>query len=82
MLPEEKLKEHSCLSCGVSCVDPGRRIGCGICTTRCFFDAIRLERSHPEFADYCSADDTVKRVVLGGVRRAGKIATKIITDRR
>ncbi|MBQ3701385.1 MAG: hypothetical protein II885_01365 [Oscillospiraceae bacterium] len=37
----EKLKEHSCLSCGVSCVDPGRRTGCGICTTRCFFVAVR-----------------------------------------
>ena len=78
-LPPEKLRMHDCLSCGVSYVDPNRCIGCGICTTRCFFDAIRLERSHPEFADYCSADDTVKKVVVGGVRRAGKIAIKSIS---
>ena len=78
VLPVEKLEKHDCLSCGVSYVDPNRCIGCGICTTRCFFDAIRLERSHPEFADYVSADDTVKKVMLGGVRRAGKIAVKAI----
>ena len=78
MIPADRLGGHNCLSCGVSYVDPNRCIGCGICTTRCLFGAIRLERSHPEFADYCSADDTVKRVVLGGVRRAGRIAIKSI----
>ena len=77
-IPADRLGGHNCLSCGVSYVDPNRCIGCGICTTRCLFGAIRLERSHPEFADYCSADDTVKRVVLGGVRRAGRIAIKSI----
>ena len=76
VIPIEKCKAHDCLSCGVSYVAPNRCIGCGICTTRCFFGAIRLERSHGEFADYCSADDTVKKVVLGGVRRAGRIAIK------
>ena len=81
VLPIEKLKTHDCLSCGVSYVDPNRCIGCGICTTRCFFDAIRLERSHPEFANYCSADDTVKKVVLNGARRAGRIAIKSLTKR-
>ena len=81
VLPPEKLRTHDCLSCGVSYVDPNRCIGCGICTTRCFFDAIHLVRSHPEFVDYCSADDTVKKVVLGGVRRAGKIVIKSIKER-
>jgi len=81
VLPIEKLGTHDCLSCGVSYVDPNRCIGCGICTTRCYFDAIRLERSHPEFVDYCSADDSVKKVVLGGARRAGKIAIKSLTGR-
>lgn len=81
VLPLDKLARHDCLSCGVSYVDPNRCIGCGICTTRCFFDAIRLERSHPEFVDYVSADDTVKKVVLGGVRRAGRIAVKSMRKR-
>lgn len=40
-----------------------------------------LERSHPEFVDYVSADDTVKKVVLGGVRRAGRIAVKSLRKR-
>lgn len=81
VLPVDTLSGHNCLSCGVSYVDPNRCIGCGICTTRCFFGAIRLERSHPEFVDYVSADDTVKKVVLGGVRRAGKIAIKRLKER-
>ena len=81
VVPADKLGAHDCLSCGVSYVDPNRCIGCGICTTRCFFDAIRLERSHPEFANYCSADDTVKKVVLNGARRAGRIAIKSLTKR-
>ena len=80
-LPPEKMRTHDCLSCGMSYVDPNRCIGCGICTTRCFFDAIHLERSHPEFVDYCSADDTVKKVMTGGVRRAGKIAIKSLKRR-
>ena len=31
-------------------------------------------------AYYCSADNTVKKVVLGGVRRAGKIVIKSIKE--
>ena len=76
VLPADKLGGHQCLSCGVTYIDPNRCIGCGLCTTRCLFDAIHLERSHPEFADYRTADDTVKTVMMSGVKRAGNIAIK------
>ncbi len=74
LLPPDSAKEHRCLSCGVTYVDPNRCIGCGICTTRCMFDAIKLQRSNPEFVNYCTADSTVKNVMLNGAKRAGRIA--------
>ena len=49
-LTEEQVKKETarCLSCGASVVDENRCIGCGICTTKCAFDAIHLHREHPE----------------------------------
>jgi len=43
---EEQLKKEAerCLGCGASIVDPNKCIGCGICTTRCKFDAIHLRK--------------------------------------
>ena len=43
---EEQMKAETqrCLSCGAAKVDPKICIGCGICTTRCKFDAIHLSR--------------------------------------
>ena len=45
-LTEEQVKTETtrCLGCGASVVDPNKCIGCGICTTKCKFDAIRLEK--------------------------------------
>ena len=41
---EEQLKRETarCLGCGATIVDQNRCFGCGICTTRCKFDAIHL----------------------------------------
>lgn len=43
---EEQIRSEAsrCLSCGRSVVDPNKCIGCGICTTKCKFDAIHLEK--------------------------------------
>ena len=43
-LTEEQVRTETarCLSCGASVVDENRCIGCGICTTKCGFDAIHL----------------------------------------
>ncbi len=42
---EEDVKKETsrCLSCGRAIVDQGICIGCGLCTTRCRFDAIHME---------------------------------------
>lgn len=45
-LTEEQLRRETerCLSCGATVVDEYKCLGCGLCTTRCKFDAIHLER--------------------------------------
>ena len=47
---EEQVKKETarCLGCGASVVDPNKCIGCGVCTTKCEFDAIHLFRERPE----------------------------------
>ena len=52
---EEQLKKETarCLGCGASFVDPNKCLGCGVCTTRCKFDAIHLrKRTFVESIDY------------------------------
>ncbi len=46
VLTEEQIKKETmrCLSCGISVVDEFMCVGCGACTMRCKFDAIKLER--------------------------------------
>ncbi|HIQ86703.1 MAG TPA: FAD-dependent oxidoreductase [Candidatus Scatomorpha gallistercoris] len=42
---EQVLKEtERCLGCGATVVDQSACVGCGVCTTKCKFDAIRLVR--------------------------------------
>lgn len=43
---EEQVKAETarCLKCGASHVDENMCLGCGVCTTRCKFDAIHLRR--------------------------------------
>ncbi len=71
-----KLEASRCLSCGRTVVDQNKCIGCGICTTRCRFDAIHLERIHPEFAHYINGDYSKQAVMKHGVERAIKLTLK------
>ena len=45
-LTEEQIRKEAarCLGCGCVVVDEDMCIGCGICTTKCKFDAIHLEK--------------------------------------
>ena len=75
---EEQVKTEAsrCLSCGATHVDQNRCIGCGICTTRCNFDAIHLERVHPEFVNYINGDYSVPYTVVSGAKHMTKVAVK------
>jgi len=44
-----KAETARCLGCGTSIVDERLCVGCGICTTRCKFDAIKLEKKYDEW---------------------------------
>ena len=46
-LSEEQMKKEAarCLGCGCAVIDEDLCIGCGVCTTKCKFDAIRLEKT-------------------------------------
>ncbi len=72
---EEQVKKETarCLSCGVSVVDPHKCIGCGICTTKCKFDAISLVRDHPKASTMVRAEDKVLPLLRHALKRRVKI---------
>lgn len=74
-LTEEQIKIETarCLSCGAAYVDPNKCIGCGICTTRCRFDAIHLLRDHPECTDMRAGEDKIPGMLSYTIKRAAKI---------
>lgn len=74
-LTEEQVKIESsrCLGCGASYVDPHKCIGCGLCTTKCQFDAIHLFRDTPECSDMRVAEKKVTGLLSYAIKRAGKI---------
>ena len=72
---EEQVKAETarCLGCGASIVDPNKCIGCGICTTRCAFDAIHLHRDLPECSTMRSAEDKMKGILPYMIKRKIRI---------
>lgn len=74
-LTEEQVKKETarCLSCGASIVDPHKCIGCGICTTRCEFDAIHLVRDQPEMTDMRNGDDKILGMLPYALKRGMRI---------
>ena len=48
-------------------------IGCGICTTRCGFDAIRLHRERPECSTMVRREDKMKAILPYMIKREFKI---------
>ena len=75
---EEQVKAETarCLSCGASVVDPNKCIGCGVCTTRCGFDAIHLHRERPECSTMVRSEDKMKAILPYMLKRAVKIKLK------
>lgn len=76
-----KIETARCLGCGASWVDPNKCIGCGVCTTKCVFDAIHLKRDHPECSKMMKAEDKVKGILPMAFKRLGQtVVTKIKKD--
>lgn len=72
---EEQVKKETarCLGCGASIVDPNQCIGCGICTTKCEFDAIHLQRDLPDCSNMRKSEDKLKYILPYGAKQAIKI---------
>ncbi len=72
---EEQVKTETarCLSCGASVVDENKCIGCGVCTTKCEFDAIHLHRDFPEASKMVPSEDKLKYILPYGAKQAIKI---------
>lgn len=63
-LTEEQVHKEAnrCLKCGATVVDLNQCIGCGLCTTRCEFDAIHLTRDLPHSSDLVAAEGMMKAI--------------------
>lgn len=72
---EEQVKKETarCLGCGASVVDENKCIGCGVCTTKCEFDAIHLYREHPECSKMVVSEDKLKYILANGAKQAIKL---------
>ena len=72
---EEQVKKETarCLGCGASVVDPNKCIGCGVCTTKCEFDAIHLFRERPECSTMVRSEDKFKAILPYMIQREIKI---------
>ena len=72
---EEQVKAETarCLGCGASVVDPNKCIGCGICTTKCEFDAIKLNRELPGCSKMVPSEEKLKYILPNALKQSIKI---------
>jgi NADPH-dependent glutamate synthase beta subunit-like oxidoreductase len=76
---EEQVRKETarCLKCGATKVDPYLCVGCGLCTTKCMFDAIHLEKTREWHAD--EFETMPIKVAEHLVKRTGKIIGNAVT---
>ncbi|MDD6147718.1 MAG: FAD-dependent oxidoreductase [Lachnospiraceae bacterium] len=72
---EAQVKKEAarCLSCGASVVDENHCIGCGICTTKCEFDAIHLFRENPKCSRMRKSEDKMKYILPYAAKQAFRV---------
>lgn len=76
---EEQVRKETarCLGCGATKVDGYLCVGCGLCTTKCEFDAIKLEMRTDMKPVQAGTFETIPIKVAGHVvKKVGKIAVK------
>lgn len=80
-LTEEQMKKETerCLGCGATVVDEYMCVGCGMCATKCKFDAITLERVYDgEGVEFLGMK---KAIVPHVLKRKVKITAKKVLGR-
>ncbi len=78
---EEQIKKETarCLSCGATKVDPYLCVGCGLCTTRCAFDAIHMKKARDWEAK--AFEQMPIQAAAHVVKRTGKIVAKALSGK-
>lgn len=73
---EEQIKKETerCLGCGAVVVDQYQCVGCGVCTTKCKFDAITLTRKYDSSG--LEFNEMKPAVIKNAIARQGRIAVK------
>ena len=73
---EQQIKKETerCLGCGAAVVDEYQCVGCGVCTTKCKFDAITLVRKYDSSG--LELKDMKPAVIKYAIKRQGRIAVK------
>ncbi|MBP5743829.1 MAG: 4Fe-4S binding protein, partial [Oscillospiraceae bacterium] len=76
---EEQVRKETarCLGCGATKVDPYLCIGCGICTTRCKFDAIHLKKVRDWHAG--TFETMPIKAAAGLVKKTGNIVKRAVS---
>ena len=81
-LSEEQMKKETerCLGCGATVVDEYMCVGCGMCATKCKFDAITLERVYDgEGVEFLNMK---KAIVPHVIKRKVKVTAKKVFGRK
>ena len=75
---EEQVKAETarCLERGASVVDENKCIGCGVCTTKCEFDAIHIFRERPECSTMRRSEDKLKYILPNGAKQGIQLLLK------
>lgn len=73
---EEQIRKETerCLGCGAVVVDDYQCVGCGVCTTKCKFEAISLARRYDSSGVEFSEMKPI--VIKHAIKRQGRIAAK------
>lgn len=61
-------------------MDENKCIGCGICTTKCEFDAIHLFREHPECSNMIVSEKKIPPILGNYAKRVAKLTIKKAKD--
>ena len=77
---EEQMKKETerCLGCGAVEVDSYMCFGCGMCTTKCKFDAIHLKRTYNTVPD--TYEKLPVKIATNAIVRTGKIASSSVKE--
>lgn len=77
---EEQLKKETerCLGCGAVVLDQNKCVGCGMCTTKCKFDAIKLTKKYDKAGT--TYEGLPVKLGLNIAGRAFRIAGSAIAD--